>query len=484
MMDADRDLRSALERLAEHGNPAGPQTVLDRAELELHGQDALSILELASRPIPGRPIAVALAAAVIAVLIIAIPLVLLGGGAEEAAAVTEPAPVPTVTATVPTPATTVPPATTIPPATTVPQSPLPAVPAMTWERIPQQETFNEAFVAAVVPGGPGLVAVGYVLEEPPPADFASAAAVWVSLDGLSWERVDDSALRDTAELWDIAAGPLGLLAVGSDVMLISSDGTSWSRVEDDDAIGFHAEAVTAGGPGWVAVGGSTVLGSTVLVSEDGLSWDRVESDALAGGLGSDAASLEDLVSLGDVAAGGPGLVAVGSVGSESVGSEMLTAWVSADGRAWERLPGDTFGGESGLASVTADSASGSLVAFGQRATWTSNDGRQWVPSVDPEALSDEHPDHFGVWDGDRIVAWDAVMPWVSTDRGTTWYRVDTATPAFEGMSWPKVWGAARFGDRFVAVGGDVGIGNEGMQRMSPGIGLGAAGAVWIGQWEQ
>lgn len=107
-----------------------------------------------------------------------------------------------------------------------------------------------------------------------------------------------------------------------------------------------------------------------------------------------------------------------------------------------------------------------------------------MPSVDPAAFSDEHPGHFGVWDGDRIVAWDLFKTWVSPDRGTTWYRLDTATPAFEGMVGPTVWDSTLFGDRFIAVGGDTGVGNEGMQRMSPGIGLGATGAIWIGQWEQ
>ena len=115
-------------------------------------------------------------------------------------------------------------------------------------------------------GGPGLVAVGWS------GSWDDAvAAVWTSPDGVTWSRVpDDGRASDGAwngQMWAVTAGGSGLVAVGYDgldgdfdaAFWTSSDGVTWSRVRDDGRASDGAWngqmwAVTAGGPGLVAVG--------------------------------------------------------------------------------------------------------------------------------------------------------------------------------------------------------------------------------------
>ena len=86
----------------------------------------------------------------------------------------------------------------------------------------------------------------------------------------------------------MAAGPLGLVAVGTQyqgedydaVVFTSPDGLAWSRVPDPEGVfggpgwqGMHA--VTAGGPGWVAVGyddSGEDWNAAVWTSPDGVTW--------------------------------------------------------------------------------------------------------------------------------------------------------------------------------------------------------------------
>ena len=133
----------------------------------------------------------------------------------------------------------------------------------------------------------------------------------------------------------VAAGGPGLIAVGYDVsggdadaaVWTSADGLVWSRVPHDDAVfgGGDAQemvAVAAGGPGLVAVGFDVSggdLGAAVWTSADGLVWSRVPHDeALFGGV--------DAQQMIAVIPGGPGLVAVGY--GVSGGGLDAAVWVS------------------------------------------------------------------------------------------------------------------------------------------------------------
>ena len=112
-------------------------------------------------------------------------------------------------------------------------------------------------------------------------------AVWISVDGLNWARVSDARA--------------GLGAPGDQEMF----------------------SVVAGGPGLVAVGYEGLAGggwdAAVWVSADGLIWTRVSDES--GELGG-----ADFTDMRWVVVGGPGLVAVGSSGSES--DTDAAVWVS------------------------------------------------------------------------------------------------------------------------------------------------------------
>jgi hypothetical protein len=107
----------------------------------------------------------------------------------------------------------------------------------------------------VTVGGPGLVAVGsdgFLSVDRGRLtnndDFTEAAAVWTSVDGLTWSRVpaDDAVFGGEGKQWMNAvtsAGP-GLVAVGGDwssvvhhaAVWISVDGITWSWIPYDEAV--------------------------------------------------------------------------------------------------------------------------------------------------------------------------------------------------------------------------------------------------------
>jgi len=200
----------------------------------------------------------------------------------------------------------------------------------------------------------------------------------------------------------VAGGP-GLVAVGGEYTeseadaagWTSPDGRAWSRVLHDEAV-FGGEgtqfalAVAAGGPGLVAVGADEAGGDSdaaVWTSPDGLAWSRVPHDeAVFGG--------PDLQIMTSVAAGGPGLVAVGADGSG--GDWVLAVWTSPDGRNWGRLPLDqaALGGPGSQRAERVVAWSGGLVAVGEAtsqegfcaAVWVSLDGLNWSRVPHDEAV--------------------------------------------------------------------------------------------------
>ncbi len=276
-----------------------------------------------------------------------------------------------------------------------------SVDGVSWSRVPHDSAvFGGAGsgMTSVTAGGPGLVAVGWVDD----AAYDSTPAVWTSVDGLTWSRVPhDEAVfggpRDQGIL-DVVVGGPGLVAVGWDgdfqagtlvaAVWTSVDGLSWSRVPHDEAVFGGARnqtmsSVTVGGPGLVAVGSdgdphgpgfddspAEIAAAAVWTSDDGLSWSRVpHDDALFGG-----AARQWMTS---VAAGGPGVVAVG-VGirpDNSVGDPTMV-WTSTDGLTWSRVPHDeALFGDGFPVSVTATSRG--LVVVGGQNFWTSPDGFSW-----------------------------------------------------------------------------------------------------------
>jgi hypothetical protein len=161
------------------------------------------------------------------------------------------------------------------------------------------------------------------------------AAVWTSIDGVTWSRiVHDEAVfggegHQTMESVT-AAGP-GLVAVGGNTIWTSVDGTTWVRVPDQNAVfdGADIDGVTAGGPGVVAVGSANGR-AAVWTSANGTRWSRVLDEPIL-----------DASRLRAVSAGGPGLVAVGSTEhGQAVDRELAIAWTSVDGTTWLRVSHD------------------------------------------------------------------------------------------------------------------------------------------------
>jgi hypothetical protein len=274
-------------------------------------------------------------------------------------------------------------------------------------------------------------------------------------------------------IYDIAAGPLGFVAVGSSgldaAIWISPDARSWTRVFDDDLSRDEHHAIlgiTAGGPGWVAVGDGS-FDAPVWVSRDGLDWTLIDDEDLLGGENVHA-------DLYDVTSGGPGLVAVGSVGfTEGTGdtAQQAAIWVSEDGFDWRRLPHDSFAGDRVFESVTADPLSDRLIAFGTSdGTWHSSDGQDWFKISQSESPGLPPPSSSVAWDGDQLVAAGpdmALSVWASFDGGRSWQRIERDGETF--ASSDRANGVLLFGSEVVVFGEAIGLPGE-----PP------SGVVWIG----
>lgn len=239
----------------------------------------------------------------------------------------------------------------------------------------QPTTSSDAFAAtplrltSVIHWSGGFVAGGFEGDE---FGSATAAAFWISTDGLTWQRAPDTpALRD-ARAWSIAAGGPGLIAVGTPgptagpgpaVVWTSRDGLQWTRVPSSPVFeGARIRAIAnVPGIGLIAVG-EELAGDVAAVwrSPDGLTWTRAPNDPAFGNAGG-AARLQ--VRMNAVTAGGPGAVILGSA---TIGVQYGDAWIwtSKDGLTWTRhVTGpELLDGE--LTAVTA--LASRLVAVGDR----------------------------------------------------------------------------------------------------------------------
>ena len=314
--------------------------------------------------------------------------------------------------------------------------------AWSWVRVPDQIAISgdlglPARIMAAAAGGPGFVAVG--------------STVLASADGITWLRpvaegaFDVSLIRERKQIEDVVVGGPGLVAVGSvfeeagsrPAVWTSVDGESWVRVQHNDAVFGGSEDLTIrrvaqADTGLVAFGteGDVLAGEFGVaswISPDGISWSRVTLDSDVFG--------EDVVD--GLFAGGPGMVAIGTA-----------LWTSSDGRAWTRFEHEAvLGGvdahlndvvttASGLVGVGMDRADGE----GDAAVWTSTNGATWsrVPHDAAVFGSDGHQLMSEVTAGDfglLAAGRDASQPlfWVSAD-GSSWTRID-GPPLPAGESW-------------------------------------------------
>ncbi len=330
--------------------------------------------------------------------------------------------------------------------------------------VPGEDVRQE--LSDVIAADAGLIAVGSSTTGifTSPVQTYTSATVWTSVDGIEWsQKPHDTVLLarvNVQEMKSVIAGGPGFVAVGhlsqSDdfadpgydaVVWSSVDGITWSRIPHDEAVfdGARMHRVTVGGPGLAAVGSSGIGGengdvldpgefdknfatdAVVWTSVDGITWSRIPHDeAVFGGSGSQTMS--------KVIAAGPGLVAVGSDGTDDDADAAV--WTSVDGITWSRVPHDeaVFGGPSTQEMSSVAVGGPGLVAVG-------SDG---LRGDDDEGWSEEE-------EGNNV---DAAV-WTSVD-GVTWFRVPHDGDVFGGDGDQYMAGVAAQGRRLVAV-GTVGI---------------------------
>jgi hypothetical protein len=245
----------------------------------------------------------------------------------------------------------------------------------------------------------GLVAVG--IEDYAPTDGKGTgedidAAVWISTDGRSWDRIEHPALGTpgyqpnqgnefNAELVGVTYHPgVGIVAVGSAgepdpipdfppqsvAAWVSANGYDWQRIDVNAAVRLRDVASTA--EGLVAVGvegteASPDADAAVLFSDDGISWTQIEGP-FGAVLSSGLQAMNTVVAIE-----GWGVIALGTDETDNELAGAAAAWWangigSANTLVWERVPHNdsVFGtlGESPSASlVDAVWVDGTLVVL-------------------------------------------------------------------------------------------------------------------------
>jgi hypothetical protein len=235
----------------------------------------------------------------------------------------------------------------------------------TWERAPATDDLREAPATVMTsvttrPDG-GYLAGGWA------GLFTQtvAARFWTSPDGLAWTRVQDNEAFADARVLALARRADRLVAVGTtgiegrpsgSAAWTSTDGTTWERAPDTPALGSGMMlGLTAGGPGFVAAGNDlAVEAAAVWTSPDGRAWTSVERQASFDNYGLK-------ITMADVAAAGPGLVAVGHFVFGTQFPEGAV-WSSTDGRTWTRAPDVPALGQGRLQAVIG--AGDRIVAVG------------------------------------------------------------------------------------------------------------------------
>lgn len=299
-----------------------------------------------------------------------------------------------------------------------------------WIPLTDMSAFGLGRVAAITQLGSKLVAVGSA-----PDAGTTRIAVWTSADGLSWKRARDEPSFAQAEIEALARSGSRLVAVGCAIgseicsandaarVWTSSDGAVWTPAafgSGFDPTARWYNAVTGGGPGFVAVGSDFSGGfpqvpadSSIVTSRDGATWTPVAASP-----GFKAATM------GGVAAAGAILVVVGS------GSNGAPAvWTSSDGRAWARVATSGLPTDAEVRDVTAGGPG--VIAVGREggnaASWTSSDGRSWRQAPTAGALGGARMLHIVTtshgFSAIGTVSDGSGAAWTSPD-GTSWTKLD------------------------------------------------------------
>ena len=220
---------------------------------------------------------------------------------------------------------------------------------------------------------------------------------------------------------------------------------AWSRPAADGSVfggpeDQYAGAVAAGGPGLVAVGSDFAGGdfdAAVWTSADGMTWSRVPHDeAMLGGPGDQG--------MDGVVAGVAGLVAFGL--EDAAGDDDVAVWTSPDGMTWSRVPHDEalFGGPDDQEARALAAVDPGFVMVGvdystgdgDTAVWTSPDGFAWSRVPTGEALGGP---------GDQLANAVTLSPAGLVAVGSEWITEEAdgvVWTSADGSSWSRVPDAA------------------------------------------
>ena len=258
-----------------------------------------------------------------------------------------------------------------------------AVPDISWERLELPELAENSAVVDVARGGPGFVALAN--------DGLQGSVILTSEDGRAWTLVPQPEWQ-TMALVELVEFDGHLLAVGRDatdienevgVVWTSADGAAWTRAEGGpDLIGAQLIDVIATDDGLVAVGGypGRDAGAT-FTSDDGEVWTLTTTPGVF-----------ERSFTWAVTAGGPGFVAVGWMRNDDPGVGFDPAfWTSTDGVAWTLAPTpDGAPGAQVRDVIAVDGrllAVGDLLEAGQAFAWTSDDGVSWELGAERDSFT-------------------------------------------------------------------------------------------------
>lgn len=394
---------------------------------------------------------------------------------------------------------------------------------ISWQRVPEQVALEDGWIAAATAGESGYVAVGGTVgcSDPVSPNCLLDAAVWVSDDGVTWERVESDSFRGEAVrvtshgtpldgdqyMSDVAWLPAGYVAVGNAPVIdpdrpsgylerpgiwVSADGRQWDLLPHDEELFSGVEGIsrllTFDGR-FAAFGGSSAW-----LSENGINWERVEIDTDGG--------------VGDVTVWNGMLVAVGGTYDGHA-----AAWTSHDGKEWTRVSSPALTEAGNLQGVGGNAdglvAIGTSIPAARVAAWRSVNGTDW--SVMPDWLGSEQAWQFtsrtavsidrgtGGIDDDLILLNGGYKLWGTADAGETWYpagEFDGGMLEVLASSAPAVFNTVNevlvAGDKLLAFGKVVAwSGTEpigGLCYVDPGDGsrgsCRADATIWVGFWDR
>ena len=323
----------------------------------------------------------------------------------------------------------------------------------------------------------------------------AAVVAWVSAPGggpsvritasrglpIAWSRLD--ALQDAPSIQAMASSGHAVVAVGSAIWY-SSDARSWTQVLNPAAVGSlnpatqegSINAVTVGGPGFVAAGQAVDPASgqavaAIWTSPDGQHWTRILDPALEPPTPPIPTGDQTPVrgSIQAISRGGPGLVAVGGVFDGTFSGHTLVTtpydpaiWTSADGQHWSRVdPGAVFGSRTGfsplvsLTTLTVKAHTLVLAAtYGDSTSvFVSSDGHHWQRTAMLSGSMSDLATYRGGFvavgseGGTQGNTSQQAIIWTSPDA-VHWHRAVVSAPA----PFAKYTGVATTGRSLVVVG--------------------------------